>query len=98
MVYIPIRMCLASTMVYAHFGTCLTWVIVYVPMKMHLALYVPIKIFNVIYILVKMCLALAMAYAPFEMHMALIMVYVPTKTCLNRYGYGLHSCQNAPSP
>jgi hypothetical protein len=52
---------------------------------MHLALYVPIRIYAMVYILVKMCLALAMAYAPFEMHMALVMVYVPIKTCLNPY-------------
>jgi hypothetical protein len=84
-------------MVYAHFGTCLTLVMVYVPIKMHLALYVPIRISAMVYILVKMCLALAMAYAPFEMHMALVMMYIPIKTCLNPYGYGLHSCQNAPS-
>jgi len=57
MVYIPIRMCLASTMIYAHFGTCLTLVMVYIPIKMHLALYVPIRIYVMVYILVKMHLA-----------------------------------------
>jgi hypothetical protein len=84
-------------MTYISFEMRITLTIVYILVKMCLALHVPFETLIMVYILVRMCLALhvpfetlIMVYILIKMNLALhlpfrtlIIAYIPFKTCLN---------------